>query len=227
MIRLTTNEFYNVVDQNETAKTIFKAKQLKYENEMVDAMRQYKDSCYASHKTRYVPGMVEESDEIKKQWVQMMVNNKFNMSLTLNFNGRYFSRKNAEKLIVEWWVLYNRHLFGRDWETKSPLKYIAVVENEGSNIHYHFAIRWKNVKQEHLDEHRDFILFNDLLLHNKTIFKQEIIIETLWKTVVNSGTAYVDRIDSRGWFYYMLKNYDYENNIIFDGDVISNNQFLN
>ena len=47
------------------------------------------------------------------------------------------------------------------------------------------------------------------------IYDEEQAIKILWKTVQMSGTVFLDKIFSDGWFYYQIKDINFQNHLIF------------
>lgn len=125
-------------------------------------------------------------------------NNGFNLALTLNFNPSHLTGtinlQQVQNKINEFWKLYCSYNLGRDCSKYKSMGYIGFVEHIDSNIHAHLAI--KHPKKSISD---DFI------------YDEGIAIQTLWKTTLLSGSVYLDKIYSDGWFYYITKSADFMN----------------
>lgn len=128
-------------------------------------------------------------------------NNGFNLALTLNFNPSNLTGtinlQQVQNKINEFWKLYCAYNLGRDASKYKSMGYIGFVEHIDSNIHAHLAI--KHPKKSISDEF---------------IYDEENIIQTLWKTTLLSGSVYLDKIYSDGWFYYITKNADFMDKFI-------------
>jgi len=128
--------------------------------------------------------------------------NGFNLALTLNFNpvnlSGLFNLQMVQNKVNEWWKLYCSYTLGRDASKYKTMNYIGFVEHFESNIHVHLSI--KHPQKSMTDEF---------------IYDEELAIKTLWKTVQMSGTVFLDRIFSDGWFYYQTKCSDLQNRLIF------------
>lgn len=126
----------------------------------------------------------------------------FNLSLTLNFNPSNltgtFQIQQVQNKVNEWWKLYCAYNLGRDSSKYKAMSYIGVIEHIESNIHVHLAIK-----------------FPEKSLTDEFIFDEETVIQILWKTVQCSGSVYLDKIYSDGWFYYMTKSPDFMNKLIY------------
>ena len=128
--------------------------------------------------------------------------NGFNLALTLNFNpvnlSGLFNLQMIQNKVNEWWKLYCSYTLGRDASKYKTMNYIGFVEHFDSNIHVHLSI--KHLQKSMTDEF---------------IYDEEQAIKTLWKTVQMSGTVYLDKIFSDGWFYYQTKDINFQNHLIF------------
>ena len=128
--------------------------------------------------------------------------NGFNLALTLNFNpvnlSGLFNLQMIQNKIDEWWKLYCSYTLGRDASKYKTMNYIGTVEHFESNIHAHGSI--KHPQKSMTDEF---------------IYDEEQAIKILWKAVQMSGTVYLDKIFSDGWFYYQTKDINFQNHLIF------------
>ncbi len=100
--------------------------------------------------------------------------------------------------VNEWWKLYCSYTLGRNASKYKTMNYIGFVEHFESNIHAHLSI--KHPQKSITDEF---------------IYDEELAIKTLWKTVQMSGTVFLDKIFSDGWFYYQIKDINFQNHLIF------------
>lgn len=128
--------------------------------------------------------------------------NGFNLALTLNFNpvnlSGLFNLQMVQNKVNEWWKLYCSYTLGRDASKYKIMVYVGFVEHFESNIHAHLSI--KHPQKSMTDEF---------------IYDEGQAIKILWKTVQMSGTVFLDRIFSDGWFYYQTKCSDFQNRLIF------------
>ena len=128
--------------------------------------------------------------------------NGFNLALTLNFNpvnlSGLFNLQMVQNKVNEWWKLYCSYTLGRNASKYKTMNYIGFVEHFDSNIHAHLSI--KHPQKSMTDEF---------------IYDEEQAIKILWKTVQMSGTVYLDKIFSDGWFYYQTKDINFQNHLIF------------
>ena len=131
--------------------------------------------------------------------------NGFNLALTLNFNpvnlSELFNLQMVQNKVDEWWKLYCAYTLGRDASKYKTMNYIGFVEHFESNIHVHLSIKYPQKS-----------------MTDEFIYDEELAIKTLWKTVQMSGTVYLDKIFSDGWFYYQTKDINFQNHLIFSSN---------
>ncbi len=130
--------------------------------------------------------------------------NKYNLALTLNFNPKNykddFRKSPAENKLKEFWKLYCQYNLGRDVSKYKKMKYVAVIEHQLSNIHIHLAI-------SHINQN----------INDEFIYDEENVISILWRTVINSGTVFLEKLYDKDWFNYIFKSKNfYENMLISD-----------
>ena len=79
------------------------------------------------------------------------------------------------------------------------MNYIGFIEHLKSNIHVHLAVHTTKAPEAVDDNY---------------IYDEEQVINTLWKTVQNSGSVYVEAISGVKWFYYMTKEFGCERRLV-------------
>ena len=130
--------------------------------------------------------------------------NKYNLALTLNFNPKNYNgnfvKSSVENKLKEFWKLYCQFNLGRDASRYRKMQYVAVIEHQLSNIHIHLAI-------SHINQN----------INDEFIYDEENVISILWKTVINSGTVFLEKLYDKNWFNYIFKSENfYENMLISD-----------
>ena len=130
--------------------------------------------------------------------------NKYNLALTLNLNPKNFTgnfvKSSVENKLKEFWKLYCQYNLGRDASKYSKMQYVAVIEHQLSNIHIHLAI-------SHINQN----------INDEFIYDEENVISILWRTVIQSGTVFLEKLYDKNWFNYIFKSKNfYENMLISD-----------
>lgn len=130
--------------------------------------------------------------------------NKYNLALTLNLNPKNYNgnflKSSVENKLKEFWKLYCQFNLGRDASKYWKMKYVAIIEHQQSNIHIHLAIH-------HLKEN----------INDEFIYDEENVISILWRTVIQSGTVFLEKLYDKNWFNYIFKSENfYENMLISD-----------
>ena len=143
----------------------------------------------------------KKRQELQKAYVNMMIKQEYNLALTLNFNpshftGNTFNIDAVKNKVNQWWKLYLQYHLGQKYQGRNDLSYTCVVEHSNTNIHCHFAIK-----------------LNVPHITDEIVYDEERLIETLWKLVIPSGSVFVSRIWSTEWYWYMVKEYGFENKI--------------
>ena len=127
--------------------------------------------------------------------------NKYNLALTLNFNPKNykddFRKSPAENKLKEFWKLYCQYNLGRDVSKYKKMKYVAVIEHQLSNIHIHLAI-------SHINQN----------INDEFIYDEENVISILWRTVINSGTVFLEKLYDKDWFNYIFKSENFYDNLL-------------
>ena len=154
--------------------------------------------------------------ELRKAFVDGFGNDEFQLATTLTFS-RHIDKATAERTLDQFVARLSKLLYGPYWHKKGhKIRFVAVPEREGENLHYHLAI---HIPVEHLHfryEHhwflRDEPLWHDLI---QTIWQS---IKTNIKTHINqsdkivkfTNTAETNAIyDLRGWLIYISKQWEY------------------
>ena len=140
-------------------------------------------------------------EELQRAYVDMMINQKYNLAVTLNFNpshftGNTFNIDAVKNKVNQWWKLYLQYHLGQNYQGRNDISYICVIEHSNTNIHCHFAVK-----------------LNKSYITDEIVYDEERLIETLWKLVIPSGSVFVSRIWSTDWYKYMVKEYGFENKI--------------
>lgn len=201
ILTATSSKFIEQTNEQKELELINFHKQI-LKNDNILLMRKFKENqrnkIFNSKKSSH-----SVSNE-RKQLIDALSNkdNGFNLALTLNFNPSNltgtFQIQQVQNKVNEWWKLYCKHILGRNSSKYNSMSYIGVIEHIESNIHVHLAI--KSPEKSITDEF---------------IFDEETAIQILWKTVQCSGSVYLDKIYSDGWFYYMTKCPDFMNKLIY------------
>ena len=127
--------------------------------------------------------------------------NKYNLALTLNLNPKNFTgnfvKSSVENKLKEFWKLYCQYNLGRDASKYSKMQYVAVIEHQLSNIHIHLAI-------SHINQN----------INDEFIYDEENVISILWRTVIQSGTVFLEKLYDKNWFNYMFKSEKFYDNLL-------------
>ena len=59
---------------------------------------------------------------------------------------------------------------------------------------------------------------------DEIVYDEEQLIQTLWKLVIPSGTVFVSSIWSTDWFWYMVKEFGFENKAMYRKAITLTNQ---
>lgn len=191
-----------MIDYYFDKKLEIKAQQTILKQNSIKLMRELKDmkktNYFNDNEVKY-----SISDE-RRQWINTLKNpnNQFNLALTLNFtNANYSNNFNlslVQNKLNNWWKLYCSYHLGRDASKYKAMSYMGTIEHINSNLHAHLAI--KHIKRDIDDEF---------------IYDEEQRVETLWKSVQQSGSAYLDNIFDYKWFYYITKESGFSERIVF------------
>ena len=109
-------------------------------------------------------------------------------------------KSSVESKLKEFWKLYCQYNLGRDVSKYKKMKYVAIIEHQLSNIHIHLAI-------SHINQN----------INDEFIYDEENVISILWRTVIQSGTVFLEKLYDKNWFNYIFKSKNfYENMLISD-----------
>lgn len=181
-----------------------KQQTIKIHKEIKHLKKQELNNCYSNKSDNYYKNYNLEKMRggLIKTFTQN--SNKYNLALTLNLNPKNFTgnfvKSSVENKLIEFWKLYCQYNLGRDVSKYKKMKYVAVIEHQLSNIHIHLAI-------SHINQN----------INDEFIYDEENVISILWKTVINSGTVFLERLYDKNWFNYIFKSEKfYENMLISD-----------
>ena len=204
---ITDNKFiskYDEIDANEQERQLITNRMNYLKQQQVQLMRQFKNIRDEKYFTDDKLG--QKVEETRKGWIDTIINmhyeTPFILAITLNFNNKIFSDLNIQSIqnrLNEWWNLYCGFHLGRDKSKYSQMNYIGFIEHLKSNIHVHLAVHTTKAPESVDDNY---------------IYDEEQVINTLWKSVQNRGSVYVEKITDEKWFYYMTKEFGYEHRLV-------------
>ena len=161
-------------------------------------------NCHSNKSDNYYKNynLVKMREEFIKTFTKD--SNKYNLALTLNLNPKNFTgnfmKSSVESKLKEFWKLYCQYNLGRDVSKYKKMKYVAIIEHQLSNIHIHLAI-------SHINQN----------INDEFIYDEENVISILWRTVIQSGTVFLEKLYDKNWFNYIFKSKNfYENMLISD-----------
>lgn len=131
-------------------------------------------------------------NEHKQALTEYLREQRYNIGVTLTFN-QSISRYKADKKLNYWTCAVNKALFGTRWYKHSDgIQWVAFIEKEESNLHYHLLIKADNV-----------------LAFLK-------VARVLWIKEVNSGTF--DFVcNTYDWARYIVKEKNFLDNMLLSG----------
>ena len=201
---LTKTSEQTKLDELKVQQQNLKQQTIKIHNEIKHLKKQELNNCHSNKSDNYYinSNLKRMRDGLIKTFTQD--SNKYNLALTLNFNPKNFKddfRKSpAENKLKEFWKLYCQYNLGRDVSKYKKMKYVAIIEHQLSNIHIHLAIH-------HINEN----------INDEFIYDEENVISILWRTVIQSGTVFLEKLYDKNWFNYIFKSENfYENMLISD-----------
>lgn len=179
-----------------------------YINKDIQLMRLKKEQK-RKERTKVITNVSSQPTQTKLYWLEFLEKGGYNISGTLNFNLTHFDTSKVNMDMVKnkvkpFFTLYNQYHFGRSCFSKSnkpTIDYIGIVEHMNSNLHIHFCM---NYPRKTIDD--------------RLIYEEEKIMNTLWKTLTNSGSVWIDRIWSDVWYKYITKERNFEDRIILGGE---------
>ena len=192
------------LDELKVQQQNLKNQTIKIYNEIKNLKKLELNNCHSNKSDNYYinSNLKRMRDGLIKTFTQD--SNKYNLALTLNFNPKNFKddfRKSpAENKLKEFWKLYCQYNLGGNASKYRKMKYVAIIEHQLSNIHIHLAIH-------HINEN----------INDEFIYDEENVISILWRTVIQSGTVFLEKLYDKNWFNYIFKSENfYENMLISD-----------
>lgn len=138
-------------------------------------------------------------EDIKKLWIDFLVEQGFTHAITMKPNDRDFlyTLGKLHNLFVKVHMLVDRHLLGRRFNTASRAglrsQAVGIVEGLPFSGHLHGAFRIAPA---------NWAAFERLFADDVGVKRSGI-----WRKLVPSGSAVVERIgDPEGWHDYTFKN---------------------
>lgn len=174
---------------------------IKIYNEIKHLKKQELNNCHTKKSDNYYENynLKRMREELIKTFTKD--SNKYNLALTLNLNPKNFTgnfvKSSVENKLIEFWKLYCQYNLGRDVSKYKKMKYVAVIEHQLSNIHIHLAI-------SHINQN----------INDEFIYDEENVISILWRTVINSGTVFLERLYDKNWFNYIFKSENFYDNLL-------------
>lgn len=201
---LTKTSEQTKLDELKIQQQNLKQQSIKIHNEIKYLKKLELNNCHSNKSDNYYinSALKRMREELIETFSKK--DNKYNLALTLNLNPKNFTgnfvKSSVENKLKEFWKLYCQYNLGRDVSKYKKMKYVAVIEHQQSNIHIHLAIH-------HINEN----------INDEFIYDEENVISILWKTVINSGTVFLDKLYDKNWFNYIFKSENfYENMLISD-----------
>ena len=201
---LTRTSEQTKLDELKVQQQNLKQQSIKIHNEIKNLKKLELHNCHSNKSDNY-----SENYNLKRMREELIEtfskeDNKYNLALTLNLNPKNFTgnfvKSSVENKLKEFWKLYCQYNLGRDASKYWKMKYVAIIEHQLSNIHIHLAI-------SHINQN----------INDEFIYDEENVISILWKTVINSGTVFLDKLYDKNWFNYIFKSENfYENMLISD-----------
>ena len=189
------------LDKLKVQQQNLKNQTIKIHNEIKNLKKQELNNCHSNKSDNYYKNynLVKMREEFIKTFTKD--SNKYNLALTLNLNPKNFTgnfmKSSVESKLKEFWKLYCQYNLGRDVSKYKKMKYVAIIEHQLSNIHIHLAIH-------HLKEN----------INDEFIYDEENVISILWRTVINSGTVFLERLYDKNWFNYIFKSENFYDNLL-------------
>ena len=192
------------LDELKVQQQNLKNQTIKIYNEIKNLKKLGLNNCYSNKSDNYYinSNLKRMREELIETFSKK--DNKYNLALTLNFNPKNYNgnfvKSSVENKLKEFWKLYCQFNLGRDASKYRKMKYVAIIEHQLSNIHIHLAIH-------HINEN----------INDEFIYDEENVISILWRTVIQSGTVFLEKLYDKNWFNYIFKSENfYENMLISD-----------
>lgn len=192
------------LDELKIQQQNLKQQSIKIHNEIKNLKKLELNNCHTNKSDNYYINY--HLERMREEFIKTFTkdSNKYNLALTLNLNPKNFTgnfvKSSVENKLKEFWKLYCQYNLGRDVSKYKKMKYVAVIEHQLSNIHIHLAI-------SHINQN----------INDEFIYDEENVISILWKTVINSGTVFLEKLYDKNWFNYIFKSENfYENMLISD-----------
>jgi len=215
---IDTTDFIKQFNPNHAETNELKRKKIynqmaQLKKEQVLLMRELKKITDVHHFTE--EQLSKKVEDIRKYWIETInrLNYKtpFNLAITLNFNNTNLSYplsiQSVQNRLDEWWKLFCSYHLGRNARNYKQMNYIGCIEHPNTNIHVHLAVHTTQSITDTTDTY---------------IYDEEYITQTLWKCVQNSGSAYVESITDKKWFYYLTKERGFENRLVSSPNFLIN-----
>lgn len=201
-IKQFNNEY---IETNEIKRQNIYEQMAQLKDKQVKLMRELKKITDVQHFTE--EQLTKDVEPTRKYWIeaikQIHYKSRFNLAVSLNFNNEKLSYplnvKSVQNRIDEWWKLFCSYHLGRNTRNYRQMSYIGYIEHPYTNIHAHLAIHTTQASTDTTDEY---------------VYDEEQIVKTLWKCVQSSGSVYVESITDNKWFYYITKEWGFENRLI-------------
>lgn len=178
-----------------------KQQSIKIHNEIKNLKKLELNNCHSTKSDNYYKNY--NLEKMREEFIKTFFkeDNKYNLALTLNLNPKNFTgnfvKSSVENKLKEFWKLYCQFNLGRDASKYRKMKYVAVIEHQQSNIHIHLAIG-------HINQN----------INDEFIYDEENVISILWRTVINSGTVFLERLYDKNWFNYIFKSENFYDNLL-------------
>ena len=189
------------LDELKIQQQDLKQQSIKIHNEIKNLKKVELNNYHSTKSDNYYKNynLVKMRDGLIKTFTQD--DNKYNLALTLNLNPKNYNgsfvKSSVENKLKEFWKLYCQFNLGRDASKYKRMKYVAVIEHQQSNIHIHLAIH-------HINEN----------INDEFIYDEENVISILWRTVIQSGTVFLEKLYDKNWFNYMFKSEKFYDNLL-------------
>ena len=193
------------IETNEIKRQNIYEQMAQLKDKQVKLMRELKKITDVQHFTE--EQLTKDVEATRKYWIeaikQIHYKSRFNLAVSLNFNNEKLSYplnvQSVQNRIDEWWKLFCSYHLGRNARNYRQMSYIGCIEHPYTNIHAHLAIHTTQASTDTTDEY---------------VYDEEQIVKTLWKCVQSSGSVYVESITDNKWFYYITKEWGFENRLI-------------
>lgn len=189
------------LDELKIQQQDLKQQSIKIHNEIKNLKKVELNNYHSTKSDNYYKNynLVKMRDGLIKTFTQD--DNKYNLALTLNLNPKNYNgsfvKSSVENKLIEFWKLYCQYNLGRDASKYWKMKYVAVIEHQLSNIHIHLAI-------SHINQN----------INDEFIYDEENVISILWRTVINSGTVFLEKLYDKNWFNYIFKSENFYDNLL-------------